>query len=145
MQHSYGHITDYIGIKYVMAAVGVYGEEDRGNRVAIEEMPRIQLNSREVPAFCVGSRAVGHGLHTLHVPCPHSADGSGDKAVKIKLRKAPFLPRSVAEPMFWDGIYLETSGFNERAVDIPSLCGEGVRMFISLDVDLPFGWCRFSP
>ncbi|GFV78232.1 hypothetical protein TNCV_1037001 [Trichonephila clavipes] len=28
-----------------MAAVGVYVEEGRGNRDAIEEMPRIQLNS----------------------------------------------------------------------------------------------------
>ncbi|GFS86751.1 uncharacterized protein TNCV_2407531 [Trichonephila clavipes] len=58
MQHSSGHITDFIGIKGVMAEVGVYVEEGRGNRDAIEEMSRIQLNSRAVPAFCVGSRAV---------------------------------------------------------------------------------------
>ncbi|GFT54021.1 hypothetical protein TNCV_153821 [Trichonephila clavipes] len=32
MQHSSGHITDFIGIKGVMAAVGVYDEEGRGNR-----------------------------------------------------------------------------------------------------------------
>ncbi|GFV41658.1 hypothetical protein TNCV_3628091 [Trichonephila clavipes] len=31
MQHSSGHITDFIGIKDVMAAVGVYAEENRGN------------------------------------------------------------------------------------------------------------------
>ncbi|GFV07375.1 hypothetical protein TNCV_1765361 [Trichonephila clavipes] len=47
-------------------------------------MPRIQLNSRAVPAFYVGSRAVGHDLHTSHVPRPHYTDGSGDNAIKIK-------------------------------------------------------------
>ncbi|GFW49953.1 uncharacterized protein TNCV_2315351 [Trichonephila clavipes] len=73
-------------------------------------MSRFQLNSRVVPAFCVGSRAVGHDVHTSHVPRPHSADGSGDNTVKIKLREAPFLPRSVAEPMLCDGIYIEKSG-----------------------------------
>ncbi|GFV68416.1 tetratricopeptide repeat protein 21B [Trichonephila clavipes] len=125
-QHSSDHITDFISIKGVMAAVGVYVEEGRGNRDAIEEMPRIQLNSRAVPAFCVGSRAVGHDLHTSHVPRPHSADGSGDNAIKIKLWEASFLPRSVAEPMLCDGIYIETSGFNGRMIYIPSLLGEGV-------------------
>ncbi|GFV18539.1 uncharacterized protein TNCV_2871721 [Trichonephila clavipes] len=57
MQHSSGHITDFIGIKGAMVAIGVYVEEDRDNRDAIEEMTRIQLNSRVVPAFCVGRRA----------------------------------------------------------------------------------------
>ncbi|PRD29000.1 UNVERIFIED_CONTAM: hypothetical protein NCL1_30740 [Trichonephila clavipes] len=51
-----------------MAAGGVYVDE-------ATEMPRIQLNSRAVHAFCVRSRAVGHDLHTSHVPRPHSADG----------------------------------------------------------------------
>ncbi|GFV03682.1 uncharacterized protein TNCV_1876301 [Trichonephila clavipes] len=107
-----------------MSAVRVYVEEGRGNRDAIEEMPRIQLNSREVSAFCVGSRAVWHDLHTSHVPRPHSVDGSGDNTVKIKLREALFLPRSVAEPMFCDDIYIETSGFNGREIDIPSFLGD---------------------
>ncbi|GFU94018.1 uncharacterized protein TNCV_2391071 [Trichonephila clavipes] len=137
MQRSSGHITDFIGIKGVMAAVGVYVEEGRGNRDAIEEMPRIQLNSRVVPTFCVGSKAVGHDLHASHEPRPHSADGSGDDAVKIKLRKATFLLKSVAETMICDGIYIETSDFNGRGIDIPSLLGEGVRKFIPLpDVDM---------
>ncbi|GFT38989.1 FERM and PDZ domain-containing protein 4 [Trichonephila clavipes] len=80
-------------------------------------MPRIQLNSRAVPAFCVRSRAVGHDLHTSHVPRPHSADGSDDNAVKIKLREASFLLRSIAEPMLCDGMYIEPSGFNEMGID----------------------------
>ncbi|GFY73687.1 uncharacterized protein TNIN_372111 [Trichonephila inaurata madagascariensis] len=62
MQHSSGHITDFIGIKGIMAAVGVYDEEGRSNRDAIEEMSWIQLNSQLMPAFCVGSRAIGHDL-----------------------------------------------------------------------------------
>ncbi|GFU74981.1 uncharacterized protein TNCV_3752321 [Trichonephila clavipes] len=66
MQHNSDHITDFNGIKGIMAAVGVYIEEGRGNRDAIEEMPRIQLNTWSVLAFCVGSRAVGHNLHTSH-------------------------------------------------------------------------------
>ncbi|GFY26914.1 DUF4817 domain-containing protein [Trichonephila clavipes] len=37
-----------------MVAMGVYDEEGRGNRHAIEEMPRIQLNFRAVPAFYFG-------------------------------------------------------------------------------------------
>ncbi|PRD30079.1 UNVERIFIED_CONTAM: hypothetical protein NCL1_27489 [Trichonephila clavipes] len=114
MQHSSGHIIDFIGIKGVMAAVGMYVEERRGNKDAIEEMPQIQLNSRAVPAFCVGSRAVEYDLHTSHMPRPHFANGSGDNAVKIKLREAPFLPKSVAEPMLCDGIYIETSGFKRE-------------------------------
>ncbi|PRD27014.1 UNVERIFIED_CONTAM: hypothetical protein NCL1_36498 [Trichonephila clavipes] len=89
MHHSSGHITDFIGIKGVMAAVGVYVEEGRCNTDAIEEMPRIQQNFRAVPAFCVGPRDVGHDPHTSHVSRPHSAGGSGDNAVKIKLREAP--------------------------------------------------------
>ncbi|GFX73861.1 uncharacterized protein TNCV_396721 [Trichonephila clavipes] len=108
-------------------------------RVEATEMPlkpRIQLNSRAVLAFCVGSRAVRHDLHTSHVPRPHSADGSGDNVVKIKLREAPFLPRPVTEPMLCEGIYIETSGFNGRGIDIPCLPGEGVGMFIPLDVDM---------
>ncbi|GFT38988.1 hypothetical protein TNCV_3690801 [Trichonephila clavipes] len=40
MQHSSGHINDFIGIKGVMAAVGVYVEEGRGNRDATESAPR---------------------------------------------------------------------------------------------------------
>ncbi|GFV87410.1 uncharacterized protein TNCV_4033821 [Trichonephila clavipes] len=90
MQLSSGHITDFIGIKGVMAAVGVYLEEGQDNRDAIEEMPRIQLNSRAVHAFCVGSRAVGYDLHTSHVSRSHSADSSGDNAVKIKLQEFLF-------------------------------------------------------
>ncbi|GFV02453.1 uncharacterized protein TNCV_1023811 [Trichonephila clavipes] len=62
-----------------MVAVGVYVEVGRGNKDAIEEIPRIQLNSRAVPVFCLGLRADEHDLHTSHVPRPHSADGSGDK------------------------------------------------------------------
>ncbi|GFT77294.1 uncharacterized protein TNCV_3033071 [Trichonephila clavipes] len=83
MQHSSGsgHITDFIGIKGVIAAFGVYVEDGGGIRDAIEVMPRIQLNSQEVPAFCVGSRAVEHDLHTSHVPRPHSAEGNGDNVV----------------------------------------------------------------
>ncbi|GFW97812.1 uncharacterized protein TNCV_1425751 [Trichonephila clavipes] len=148
MQHSSGHITDFISTKCDMAAGGVYVEEGRGNRDAIEEMPRIQLNSRAVHAFCVRSRAVGHDLHTSHVPRPHSADGNGDNAVKIKLREAPLLPRSVAEPMLCDGIYIETSGFNGSGVDIANLLGEGVRMFIPLNVDMsgdPLDGADFLP
>ncbi|GFT00320.1 uncharacterized protein TNCV_2738741 [Trichonephila clavipes] len=114
MQHSSSHITDFIGIKDVMATVGVYVEDCRGIRDAIEEMPRIQMNSRAVPEFCVGSRAVGHDLYASHVPLSHYADGSGDNTVKIKLREAPFLRRSVAEPMLCDSIYIETSGFKRE-------------------------------
>ncbi|GFV66998.1 uncharacterized protein TNCV_356841 [Trichonephila clavipes] len=70
MQHSPRHITEFIGIKGVLAAVWVYVEEGGGNTEAIEEMPQIQLNSRAVPAFCVGSRAVGHDLHTSYLCAP---------------------------------------------------------------------------
>ncbi|GFX12634.1 uncharacterized protein TNCV_3157551 [Trichonephila clavipes] len=78
MQQSSGHIADIKGIKGAMAAVGVYVEEGRCNRDAIEEMSRIQLNSLEVPAICVVSRAFGHDIHTCHVPRTHSAVESGD-------------------------------------------------------------------
>ncbi|GFT81372.1 uncharacterized protein TNCV_3672601 [Trichonephila clavipes] len=85
-------------------SVGVYVEEGRGNRDAIEEMPRIQLNSRAVPAFCVGSRVVGHDLHVSHAPRLQSADGSGDNAVKIKLRegKGAVTPKKRV-PRWWIG------------------------------------------
>ena len=68
-----------------MAAVKVDVEEGRGNK------DTMQLNSSAVHAFCIGSRSVEHDHHTPHVPSLHSADGGGDTAVRIKLRKAPFL------------------------------------------------------
>ncbi|GFV48422.1 uncharacterized protein TNCV_3026921 [Trichonephila clavipes] len=118
----------------------VFSPAGRGNRDAPDPA---ELSG----SACGGSRAVGHGLHTSHVPRPHSADGSGDDALKIKLREALFLPRFVAEPMICDGIYIETSGFNGRGVGIPDLLGEEVRMFIPLDVDMSgdpsIGWYRF--
>ena len=69
MEHSPGHIFSFFNIKGVMAAIGVDVEEGRGNRDAIEEMPRTQLNSCAGPAFCVGSRSVGHDLH-IPLMCP---------------------------------------------------------------------------
>ena len=92
IEHSPGHIFSFFNIKGVMAAVGVNVEEGRDNRDAIKEMPRIQLNSCAVPAFCVGSRSVVPDLHIPHVLSPHSDDGRGDAVVRIKLRKAPYLP-----------------------------------------------------
>ena len=70
--------------------MGIDVEEGRDNRDAIEEKPRIQLNSCAMLAFCVGSSSVGHDLHTPHVQSPHSADGRGDTAVRIS--SVPFLP-----------------------------------------------------
>ena len=92
MEYNPGHIFSLFSIKIVITANGVDVEEGRGNRDAIEEMPRFQLNSCAVPAFCVGSKSVGHDLHTPHVPSAYFADGRGDTAVRIKLQKAPFFP-----------------------------------------------------
>ena len=111
-------------------------------RIETTEIPRIQLNSWVVPSSCEGFRSVGHDLHILRVPSPHSADDRGYATVRIKLRETPFLPQSTAQLMPCDGICIEASGFHGigRLIFLASLARESACLFPSMLTQAGIHW-----